>query len=423
MARADDSGDRTDAAATAADSARTLAATSAGLDPLDPHRPRTEPWLTPGRLLSLVTVLLTAYGALMVVRALRGLLLMLLVALFLSFAMEPAVQYLARRGWRRGAATGAVFVGVLIASAGIIAAMTPLAVDQVSGLIRSVPRSIDELNRLLSRLPFGIDLESSPELRAEFIRLSTEVGEQLRTFALGAAGNVVDIGATAFGVLARVLAIALVTFYLVADGPRFRQALARPLPPDRQREMLVIWEMAVAKTGGYIYSRLVIAVVSAVAHALFLLFLAVPYPLPLGLWMGLMAAFVPVVGVYVGGVLLLIVAATQEPLSALWVAVFITVYQQFENYVLAPKVQAHTMDLHPAVAFVSVFVGGTLLGAVGALLALPAAAITKALLSTYVRRHELIDELATVHLPGEPDPETDPEPDPTVPAPDRQASL
>src|SRR5690606_27296350 len=221
-----------------------------------------EPWLTPGRLASLVAVLLTAYGTLMVIRALRGLLLMLLLALFLSFAMEPAVQHLARRGWRRGAAAGAVFVAVLVVSAGIVAAMTPLVVDQVSGLIRSVPRSLDELDRLLSRLPFGIDLESSPELRAEFIRLSTEVGDQLRTFALGAAGNVVDIGATAFGLLARILAIALVTFYLVADGPRFRQTLARPLPPDRQREMLVIWELAVAKTGGYIYSRLVIAVVS-----------------------------------------------------------------------------------------------------------------------------------------------------------------
>ena len=404
MARADDRGQVTDAGARATGSPTTSPLPTTAADRRAGEQPAAaaEPWLTPGRLASLVAVLLTAYGTLMVIRALRGLLLMLLLALFLSFAMEPAVQHLARRGWRRGAATGAVFVAVLVVSAGIVAAMTPLVVDQVSGLIRSVPRSLDELDRLLSRLPFGIDLESSPELRAEFIRLSTEVGDQLRTFALGAAGNVVDIGATAFGLLARILAIALVTFYLVADGPRFRQTLARPLPPDRQREMLVIWELAVAKTGGYIYSRLVIAVVSAAAHALFLLLLGVPYPLPLGLWMGLMAAFVPVVGVYLGGLLLLVVAATQDPVSALWVLVFVTVYQQFENYVLGPKVQAHTMDLHPAVALISVLVGGSLLGAVGALLALPAAAITKALLSTYVRRHELIDELATVHLPGEP---------------------
>ena len=74
-----------------------------------------------------------------------------------------------------------------------------------------------------------------------------------------------------------------------------------------------------------------------------------------------------------------------------------------ENYVLAPAVQSRTMDVHPAVAFVSVVVGGTLLGAPGALLALPATAIIQALLSTYVRRHELIAELGDVDLPMEPE--------------------
>jgi predicted PurR-regulated permease PerM len=350
-------------------------------------------WLTPARLLSLILVVLGSYMALAVLRALRGVLVMLLVSLFLSFAMEPAVQYLARRGWRRGAATGAVFLAVIVVSSGVIASITPLVVDQIQGLIRSVPRSLDELTRLLQRLPFGLDLEASPDLRREIFDFSNRFGDRVQGAALGAASNVVNIGATAAGIVVRLLAIGLVTFYLVADGPRFRQALARPLPPERQREMLAIWELAVAKTGGYIYSRLLIAVIAGMAHWLALVLLGVPWPLPLGVWMGVTTAFVPVVGVYLGGVLLLLVAAVSNIADALWVLGFIVVYQQIENYVLAPKVQARTMELHPAVAFVAVLVGATLLGAVGALLALPVAAITKALLSTYVRRHQLIDEL------------------------------
>jgi predicted PurR-regulated permease PerM len=361
-----------------------------------------ERWLTTARLASLVGVLLAAYAALMVVQALRGVLIMLGVALFLSFAMEPAVQFLARRGWRRGLATGAVFLLVVIASAGTIAAFVPLIVDQVSGLIRSIPGSISELNQLLDGLPFDVDLEASPELRREIVAFSNEIGDRFSEVALGAAGNVVNIGATAVGIFVRLLAIGFITFYLVADGPRLRQTLARPLAPDRQREMLAIWELAVAKTGGYIYSRLFIGLASAIVHTLFLLVLGIPFALPLGLWMGGMTAFVPLVGVYLGGLLLVVVAAVNEPVHAIWVLGFITVYQQVENYVLAPKVQAHTMDLHPAVAFTSVLVGATLLGAVGALLALPVAAITQALLSTYVRRNELIDELAEVPLLPEP---------------------
>lgn len=368
-------------------------------DPSPSPRPR-EPWLTPLRVAGLAVVLVSAYALLVMVQALRGVLVMMLVALFLSFAMEPAVQFLARRGWSRGIATGAVFLGVLLAAAGALAAFVPLIVDQVTGLVRSIPQSIEELNALLSGLPFDIDLEASPELRREVIAWSNELGERASESALGAAGNVVDIGATAAGVLIRILAIGFITFYLVTDGPRFRQTLARPLPPERQREMLAIWELAVAKTGGYIYSRLFLGLASAVVHTLFMLVLGVPFAIPLGLWMGGMTAFVPLVGVYLGGILLVVVAAVNEPVDAVWLLAFITVYQQIENYALAPKLQAHTMDLHPAVAFVSVLVGGSLLGVVGALLALPAAAITKALLSTYVRRHELIDELAGVPVPG-----------------------
>jgi predicted PurR-regulated permease PerM len=356
---------------------------------------KREPWLTPSRLLALIAVLLGAYAAFTIIRALRTVLLMLLVSLFLSFAMEPAVQYLGRHGWKRGPATLAVFLAVLVLGAGSIAVIAPLLINQVAELVRSVPRSFDEVTALLSRLPlpFAPDLKASPQLQDQLMRFSADFGRQLQGLALGAAGNVVSIGVSAIGVIFQILTIALLTFYLVADGPRFRRTLALPLPPERQRELLTIWELAVAKTGGYVYSRLLLAVVCAVVHALVLLLIGVPYPAPLGLWVGITGAFVPVVGTYLGGILVLIVAAVHNPVDIVWVIVLIAGYQQVENYLLAPRIQAHTMNVHPAVAFVSVVIGGVLLGPVGALLALPATAIIQALLSTYIRRHELITEL------------------------------
>lgn len=368
---------------------------------------RREPWLTPGRLLALIAVLLGAYAALMMVRALRTILVMLLVSLFLSFAMEPAVQYLGRRGWRRGLATMAVFLGLLVAAAAVIAAILPLLIDQVAELVNLAPQSLDEVIALLSRLPlpFARDLQASPQLQAEITRFSANFGRQLQGLALGAAGNVVSIGAAAIGAVFRFLTVALLTFYLVADGPRFRRTLALPLSPGRQRELLAIWELAVAKTGGYVYSRVLLAIVCAVVNSLVLLLIGVPYPMPLGLWVGITSAFVPVVGTYLGGILVVIVAAIHNPIDIVWVVLLLVGYQQVENYLIAPRIQARTMDVHPAVAFISVIIGGTLLGAVGALLALPATAIIQALLTTYIRRHELITELEEVPLPVEPRPQ------------------
>jgi predicted PurR-regulated permease PerM len=361
-----------------------------------------EPWLTPRRLASLVLVLVASYAALNIIQALRTVLVMLTVALFLSFAMEPAVQWLSRRGMRRVPATALVFVLGILISIGFVALMVPLFIAQLGELIGNVPAIIDQLDSdLLSRLPFGIDLSASPELQRELTAFGDGLGAQLRNVLLGAASEVVTLGRTALGLLFQIATIALVTFYLVADGPRARRTLAGPLPPARQREMLAIWEIAVEKTGGYIYSRVLLAVAAALLHAVFFLAIAVPSPIPLAVWIGVTSAFIPVIGTYLGAFAALLVAFVNEPIDALFVAIFAIAYQQIENYFLAPRIQSSTMDVHPAIAFLSVVIGGTLLGAVGALLALPATAVIQAMLSTYVRRHELIDELSDVRLPGD----------------------
>lgn len=400
----DDSGRPVDAAAPAPHAAGAVVLDAGG-------RPTSQPagdvgesvWPKPKRLLALVAVVVGAYCVILVLSSLRSVLVMLLVSLFVSFAVEPAVQWLGRRGWRRGAATGVVFVGGILALLAGFGSVVPLLIDQVGDLLRSAPRSIEEINALLARLPL-VDLQLDPEgdLNQELLRLGRQLGasggplEAASGNILGAAGSVVGLGATALAVLFQGLTVLLVSFYMVADGTRLRAALARPLSPRRQRELLAIWEIAVAKTGGYIYSRLLLAGVAAVTTAAVLAIMGVPYPLPLGLWVGVSGAFVPVIGTYLGGSLAVLIALADRPVSALWVLAFIAIYQQLENYLIAPRLQAATMDVHPAVAFVSVIVGATLLGAVGALLALPAAAIIQAVASTYLQRHDLIDELAEV---------------------------
>lgn len=380
--------------------------------PTGGHRPPTatvrvqhDPWLTPQRLATLVLVLVAAYAALTIIRALRSVLVMLAVSLFLSFAMEPAVQWLSRRGMRRGSATAVVFLVGILLMIGFFALMLPLFVSQLTDLARNVPDIVDQLDAdLLSRLPFGIDISASPDLQREITTFANQLGEQLRGVLLGAAGEVVAVGATAIAVLFQLATIALVTFYLVADGPRARRTLAAPLAPARQREMLAIWEIAVEKTGGYIYSRVLLAVAATLAHAAFFFAIALPYPIPLAVWIGVTSAFIPVVGTYLGAFAALLVAFVSSPIDALFVIVFAVAYQQLENYVLAPRIQSKTMDVHPAIAFLAVIIGGSLLGAVGALLALPATAVVQALLSTYVRRHELIAELSDVRLPHDIEP-------------------
>jgi predicted PurR-regulated permease PerM len=126
--------------------------------------------------------------------------------------------------------------------------------------------------------------------------------------------------------------------------------------------VLGVWELAIAKTGGYVYSRVLTAVVSAAFHIAAFTLIGVQYPVALGVWVGLISSLIPAVGTYIAGALPIIVALATSPLQAVWVLVAITAYQQVENYIIVPKITATTVELHPAVAFLSVLAGGALAG-------------------------------------------------------------
>jgi predicted PurR-regulated permease PerM len=315
---------------------------------------------------------------------LRSLLVMLLVSLFLSFAIEPAVNRLAARGWRRGPATLAVFGVVAAALAVFVAAMGSLVADQIIRLVDEAPGYIEQIDNWLTE-EFDIEIDTR-DLRAEFAE-----GGAAASLASTVAGNLVSIGATVVSVLFQMLTISLFTFYLVADGPKLRRLICSALNPATQTSVLRIWELAIDKTGAYIYSRALLALFSMLIHWLAFALLGIPFPVPLAIWVGVLSQFVPVVGTYLAGVLPLLIALLDDPISGLWVVIVIIVYQQAENYLLQPRVTAHTMAIHPAVAFGTVIVGASLLGTVGAVLAIPAGATIQAFVSTYVTRHDLVD--------------------------------
>lgn len=356
--------------------------------PVEPRSPDAMPlWVRRAIFLFFGTAVALAVTWWTVLR-LRSLLIMLLVALFVSFALEPAVNWLAARGWRRGAATLLVMFLLLVATGFFVWAMGSVLVNQVTDFVDQAPRYITDTEDWVNET-FNADVN------AEDLIKQFQEGGTAQEFAANLGGNIVSAGATVVAVLFKLLTIALFTFYLVADGPRLRRAILSLLPQERQVEVLRVWEIAIEKTGGYIYSRGVLAFFSTIVHWVAFAVIGIPFPLPLALWVGLISQFVPTIGTYIAGALPVIIALIDKPVDALWVLATIIVYQQIENYLLAPPIQAETMDIHPAVAFGGVIAGASILGPIGALLALPAAATLQAFVSTYVQRHEVVESHLT----------------------------
>jgi len=340
-------------------------------------------WM-PRLLRWIVAIIIVLFIAYHLTRALRGFIVLVLISLFLAIALEPAVAYLSNRGWRRGLATGFIFLVVTVLGSLFIALMVPLIVDQIRRLIDNLPEYADQASRVLADLGLGI---SADRVEAAF----ADIDRTLQAYAGDLAGRIFGVGTTLLNTVFQGLTILLFTFYLTADAPRLRRTLLSVLPRERQVEVLRVIEIAIDKTGGYFYSRALLAAVAAFVAWVAFRIVGIPFAVPLALWVGLLSQFVPVVGTYLGGVLPILIGFLESAGKGIAVAVFIAVYQQVENYVISPRVTARTMSLHPAIAFGSAIVGATLMGAPGALMALPAAATIQAFVSTYLDRHELVD--------------------------------
>ncbi|MFF6988286.1 AI-2E family transporter [Streptomyces sp. NPDC010273] len=347
-------------------------------------RPGMPRWLPRAMVLALALVAVFQLGS-WAFHQLIGLLINILIAFFLALAIEPAVSRMAAFGMRRGLATFLVFLGLLIVCAGFVTLLGSMLAGQIIKMIEDFPDYLDSVIN-------WVNGHFHTDLRRVDIQEGLLHSDWLRKYVQNSATGVLDVSTQVLGGLFQLLTIGLFSFYFAADGPRLRRALCSVLPPARQVEVLRAWEIAVDKTGGYIYSRGLMALVSGVAHYILLQALGIPYAPVLAVWVGLVSQFIPTIGTYLAGALPMLIAFTVNPWYALWVLIFVVVYQQFENYMLQPKLTAKTVDIHPAVAFGSVIAGTALLGAVGALISIPAVATLQAFLGAYVKRYDVTDD-------------------------------
>src|SRR4051794_31963552 len=353
--------------------------------------PRQEPpWLRRGVLLVLAVV--AGYQiALWLFTNLRGFLGLLFLSWLFAVGIEPVVDALVRRGLRRGAATGLVMLGLVAAAVGFVAVFGALLVDQLAELVSALPDAVADVVRWANRT-FGTTFQ--PEDIVTSLQLTPARVQQL---VQDLTPGLVGILSKLVGLVFQAFTFLLFAFYMSAQGPALRATVSTWFPPRHQRVIATVWEIAVDKTGGYLLSRLLLALLNAAATGVLLWAIGVPYWLPLAIWTGVISQFIPAVGTYLAIAVPALIALSAQPIDAVWVVLFGTVYQQLENYLIGPRITAATVAVHPAVAVGAVIVGAALFGPMGALVAIPVVAAVQAVIETYGHGYELVAE----EQPGE----------------------
>ncbi|MGC5583073.1 AI-2E family transporter [Ornithinimicrobium sp. W1665] len=292
----------------------------------------------------------------------------LLVALFVTLALDPVVQWLTRRGFGRGPAVLVVFLGLvaLVTVVGLL--VVPPIVAQAGALVEKFPSYLQNLGSQ----PWLADLDSrydlSGRLTEEADRLATD-GRTISTVfggVLGAAGWVA-------GSLVGILTSVILTLYLLATLPTVKDAAFLLVPSSRRTRVVGLAEEIMRRVGGYALGQSAVATINAACSWIMMQIMGIPYPAVLAVLVGLLG-LIPMIGATLGAIIVGLVALTVSPTVVLVVIVYYVVYQQVENYVIVPNIMRRTVSVPGAVTVVAVLVGGTLLGVLGALIAIPVAA-------------------------------------------------
>ena len=350
--------------------------------PLAPIRDR--PFLN--RTWLVVGVLLLVLGTAFFVSRGASTFYYVLMAWFVALAMEPAVGTLAQR-MPRGLATGVVMAGVAAGLGVFLWIFGSLFVNQVSSFIGALPdMAADALawfNRVTgSNFTFDTMLDRLGITTSDIAGYADDV-------AFGVLNVVASILSGFFGLFVLVFFV----YYVSAGMPTLRRWVARRLRPDLQVPFLAAWDLTKIKVGGYIAARVVLAAVNSLLSGIVFAAIGLPFWLPLALWTGIVAQFVPNVGTYISIALPVLVGLTSEtPVLGVYVLIWGIAYQQVENLTIEPRISARAVDLHPAVSFGAALLGAQLFGISGALLGVPVAATAMAMLEIYKRRYELTPE-------------------------------
>jgi predicted PurR-regulated permease PerM len=313
------------------------------------------------------TVLVAAAVAagLYVLYGIRSVLGLLFIAIFIAVALGPAVDVFQRTGLPRWLAILATYLSLLLAVFVLGLLVVPPIVNETNKLVKNVPGYVDDLRQNKQIREYDQKYHVTAKLKESALKLPSKLGS--------AVGALQDVTVGVFSALVQLLTVLVMTFFLLLDGKRITEWGFRELGPARGPRVRKVADHVYRTVGGYVVGNLAISAIAGVGTWIVLSLLNVPFAVPLAV---LMAFFdlIPLVGATIAGIVIGVVSATHNfPGDPIVWLIYLIVYQQIENNVLQPVIYRRTVQLHPLLVIVAVLIGASLLGVLGALVAIPVA--------------------------------------------------
>lgn len=298
-------------------------------------------------------------------------------ALFLALGIDPAVSWLEKRNLPRWLAILIVLVGILAVFAGLVLAIIPVIADQVGTLISAAPDIVNTITNDKAVEGWWQDnlswLGTWANAKDQVV---TFFNDNIGTITTGVFTTVLGIASGAFGLVI----VLILTLYFVASLSSIKRGLYQLVPATRREKFIDLAEQISDSVGKYVRGQVLLGLANGILTAIFMLILGAVLGDPIDYWalfafLAFLFSLVPLVGTISGAVLISLTIALVEPWPAvLIVAIYYLVYMQIEAYVFSPNIMRRAVKVPGVVVVVAALAGGTLLGILGALIAIPVAA-------------------------------------------------
>jgi predicted PurR-regulated permease PerM len=326
--------------------------------------------------ISYVSILrvLTVLAAILFLYFIRDVLAILFVAVFLTAAITPWVNWFQKRGIPNGLAVLVIYVGALALVSLVIVLIIPPLTDQINQLARSFPEYFQQLIQSFS----GLQVVEGQSI-AQSIRTSLgSVQQSLSTATQG----VFSVLASIFGSIVFFIAVLVITFYMVINEELFIKTIQQFTPKKYSNYVVQFIKRVQEKLGRWLRGQLLLMFFIFVITYVVLLIIGVKFALVLALIAGILE-LIPFVGPILSAIPAIIIALSQSPLLAVLVIVAYFLIQQVENNLLVPKIMQKAVGLNPIITIIVILIGAKLGGIVGAILAVPVATVLSMLLSDW----------------------------------------
>ena len=356
------------------------------------ERPETRPYGMPGKPLARGPFLfgltaglglLTAWALAQALVSASSVIVLIVVAMFLAVGLNPVVEGLQRHRlprrpyWRR-LAISIVFFGVIAFFVLFGLAIVPPVADEVTAFVQAVPGYISEL----------LANSTIKQLDADY-QLLARLQDYVTSGGLGStiAGGIVGAGAVVLNGIFSGFTLLVLTLYFLGSLSVIKEYFLSLVPASRRTRTRAMTNEILDGIGGYVAGNVLISVIAGLLTWAFLTIAGAEYALALALVVAV-TDLIPLVGAMIGAVFVTGIGFLQSVPLGIACMVFFLVYQQVENYVIYPRVMKRSVDVTPAVTVIAALFGGTLLGIVGALLAIPAAAAIALIMREVVLPHQ-----------------------------------